>query len=106
MSTGIVQAGHEGFDACVFDAAGGAQLVEVFVEDGVQPRRRRAAALEAGHPDPVADHDVVQGAVDAPEEGAAILPPGRVVELGAGGVEPFVGEPVVPAEHSEVGREC
>ena len=102
---GLVQPGREGLDAGILGDAGGAQLVEVVVEDRVEPRRLRGAALEPGHPDSVADHDVIQRPVDAPEEGAAILAPGGIVELGARCVESFVGEPVVPAEHLEVGGE-
>jgi hypothetical protein len=47
--------------------------VEAVVKHGLEPRGRPAAALKAGHPVAVADHDVVERAVDAFEKRLPIL---------------------------------
>ena len=53
------------------------------------------AALEARHPDRVAQQQVVERAVHAPEERAEVAAVLRIGETAAGLVERFVGEPVV-----------
>lgn len=59
-------------DTCILGDAGRSQGFEIFVEDPSEVRGGRPS-LEAGDPDPIADENVIQSAVDAPERGAAAL---------------------------------
>src|SRR5471030_2987708 len=54
-----------------------------------------SAALETRHPDPVTQQQMVERAVHTAEEGAKVALVLRARQRAAGGVERFVGEPVV-----------
>ena len=86
-------------DPLVLGAAGGAQRREVVIKDGVQALRHLALAGEACHPDAVADQQVVEGAVQRLEEGAAVGPVGGLAHLRRRVIEPFVAPGVVAGEH-------
>src|SRR3546814_5025483 len=66
------EGGREGFDAPVLGHASGVEFAEILVQDRVQPGRPGLAAAEPGEPDPVADHDVIQRAVDRLEESPSV----------------------------------
>ena len=58
-------------------------------------RSRDGGRLEAGHPDAIAEKQMIERAVDAPEERAEVAPAPLIGEAGAGPVEALVGQAVV-----------
>src|SRR5262245_61689648 len=71
------------------------QLGKVFEQNRVEVGRRMRAALEARHPDAIAQQQMIERAVHTLEEGAEVAPSLFVSERSAGLVQFFVGEPVV-----------
>jgi hypothetical protein len=101
----IVEPVDEIDDPLVLRLACGTQLVECLEQDRIQPVRRVAFAGKPLHPDPVGRQQMVQGAVDRFEEGAAV----GAILLGAEPrrrlVKPVVGPRIVMTEHPIMGCE-
>src|SRR5512146_2594496 len=98
----FVEAGSEALDPLVLAHPRRPQLIEIIVKDRVEMGRRCDAALEPGHPIAIADHDVVERAVEAFEKSLPILFALLVREPGAAVVQALVGEPVVARHHLEM----
>ena len=103
VEVGLAQPRDIGGDAGVLGLPRRPQLAEIVVEDAFEALRRITRAGEAAHPDPVADQDVVQRAVQRAEEGAAIGAVVFVGQPGRGIVEALVGPFVVGRQHVEMG---
>jgi hypothetical protein len=78
---GVCQSSDIVADARILRGPRRPQWGEVVIEDGIEAFRQFARASEAGHPDAIADQQVIQGPVQRLEEGAAV---GAVVCLGDG----------------------
>src|SRR5579863_6393414 len=68
----FVEAVNKSDDPPVFGLARGAQFIKCLEQDRIQPVRRAARASKALHPDPVRYQEMVKGAVNRFEEGAAV----------------------------------
>src|SRR5918998_2781159 len=101
----FLDTGREGVYARVFLPPRLPQLAEVIVEDLVEVRGRDVLTGEAGLPDPVAHHHVVQRPVDAAEEGGPARLELHLTQTRACPVQPQVGEPVVGGQRPEVAHE-
>src|SRR5262245_15057126 len=69
---GLAQGAYVSSNAFIFVPAGGPQLVEIVIEDGVQARRDFTLAGEPLHPDTIADKKMIEGAVQRLEENTTI----------------------------------
>jgi len=73
----------------------GAQRFERLMLDRAEAGRDVRATFEAGHPDPIAQQQVIERAVHAAEEGAEIAAILRAGKPGADRIQRFVGQPVI-----------
>ena len=99
---GLAQAVDIGDDALVLRAARFGKRRQVVEQDLVEPRRLRALAGEAAHPDAVGDQQVVERAVERAEEGAAVGAVVGIGELRRRLVEALVGPAIIGGEHGEM----
>ena len=99
---GFRQAVDIGDDAVILDLARGVERIEILEQDLVEPGLHGALAGEAAEPDAVGDDEMVEGAVERAEEGAARRPVVGVGKGPGGRVEAAIGPAVVAGEHLEV----
>src|SRR5262245_22615611 len=91
-------------DAFVFRAPCRAQLREIVKEYRIEIRRDGALAGKTAHPDAIPNQQVVERAMEGPEEGAPVSAVVRIRDLGSGVVQALVAPPVVASEHMVAGQ--
>jgi hypothetical protein len=67
----------------------------------IEARRLTPLSLEPRHPDPVAQEEMIQEAVNAAERAAALLPELRFIQFCASFENPFVRSTPGPAENEK-----
>jgi hypothetical protein len=98
----LAQAFDLAADARILGAPRGAQIVEIVVKDDIEILGQLALSGEALHPDAVADQQMVEGAMQRLEEGAAVGAVVCIAYLDHGVIEPLVAPGIVSGEHAIV----
>src|SRR5260370_1255007 len=85
--------------------SGGTKGGEFIKQNRIQRRSVVSVSLESRHPDPIAQHEVVQEAMDTAKRALALFPILGILQLCAILKKPFVGDPLVASQHLKMAQE-